>query len=358
MPCSQLCDGQQAPLTSLAAPSLDAGPIYHLPGTFAKASVVSKHPTWGRVAGNSLKSGRFRADEVRFCSNSHQRELLGHFSPGPQYKVPSAIGGACGNCAAHHERLFRMLPRGAPLCIPMIPYRNAAAAASTQGRMSLDSLGNGAMDIEGAPLRDDGHTLITTRTSPTMTTRNSAMIPTPGSFADAARSGGMAPAMRSTEFWRGATMLQPQEPNFHKSGPFPERPQPWIATAAQLANSTIQDGIKRNLSLRSRPEPKTPRRQVSDRMADPVLANIFGGGVARDDFGQRGGINSKWQTSVVSGHHTAAAPKLGDGKPPSSGPLRFAFVQKSGLNAIPRGSSKADFDGTRLHATLKAGALV
>ena len=191
MPCSQLCDGQQAPLTSLAAPSLDAGPIYHLPGTFAKASVVSKHPTWGRVAGNSLKSGRFRADEVRFCSNRHQRELLGHFSPGPQYKVPSAIGGACGNCAAHHERLFRMLPRGAPLCIPMIPYRNAAAAASTQGRMSLDSLGNGAMDIEGAPLRDDGHTLITTRTSPTMTTRNSAMIPTPGSFADAARSGGM-----------------------------------------------------------------------------------------------------------------------------------------------------------------------
>ena len=64
------------------------GPIYAaLPGTFDKAAKKSKYPTWGRHAADSLKSGRFRCEEVRFYSSRHMREKIGHYSPGPQYSV-------------------------------------------------------------------------------------------------------------------------------------------------------------------------------------------------------------------------------------------------------------------------------
>lgn len=321
-PC---CDGNQL------TPALyrRTGPIYHLPGAFEKASVISKHPTWGRGAGNSLKVGRSRTDEVQFCSHRHQRALLGHFSPGPQYNVPSTIGGAWGNYVASNERMQRMLPQGgAPLNIPAMPYRNAASAGGALGSLAE---GSGTAKLSAAQL-GGGNAFMMTR----------------GSIADPERRGGTAPVKQSTEYWRSATMLQPQEPNFHKSGPFPDRPQPWIATTAQVTNCAIQDEIKRELRQSWRPEPRMPRRQVPDRMADPVLANVFGSGVARDDYGQTGGMDRQWQTSKVSGYHTSAAPKLGNGKPPSSGPLRYAFIQKGGANSIPRGTSKAEFHGSTL----------
>jgi len=320
----QMADG------TLQVPGLvSPGPIYDLPGAFEKASVVSKHPTWGRGAGPSLKTGRFRTDEVQFCSHRHQRAMYGHFGPGPQYNLPSTIGGAWGNAVASNERIQRMLPQGgAPLHIPAMPYRNAASVGGAMGSLA-----------EGSG---------TTKLSSTQLGGGDAFMMTRGSFADPERKGGTTQLQQSTEFWRSATMLQPEEPNFQNTGPFKERPQPWLATSAQVTNCEVQDDIKRELRQSWRPEPRMPRRQVPDRMADPVLANVFGSNIKRDDFGQTGGMDRQWTTNKVGGYHTSAAPKFGNGKPPSNGGLRFAFIQKGGANSIPRGTSKAEFDGTSL----------
>ena len=69
------------------------GPIYQLKGSFEKAAAKSSHPSWGRHGPHSLKMGRFRCEEVRFQGRGHMRELHGHFSPGPQYNIPTSIGG-------------------------------------------------------------------------------------------------------------------------------------------------------------------------------------------------------------------------------------------------------------------------
>ena len=94
------------------------------------------------------------------------RELIGHFSPGPQYDLPSIMGGATGNYTGATQRLLN----------------NSAAA--TGHRVTLSSA-----DLGGRPVL---HT-------------------TMGSHADATRQGSTIAASQSTAFWRSATMRQPGE---------------------------------------------------------------------------------------------------------------------------------------------------
>ena len=89
-------------ITGLCSP----GPKYALPTTFAKASIKTKHPTWGTGGSGAFKDGRLRSEEVRFHSRRHMRVFIGHYGPGPQYDVPSSIGGATGNYIASTQRLL------------------------------------------------------------------------------------------------------------------------------------------------------------------------------------------------------------------------------------------------------------
>ena len=149
------------------------GPIYQLPGSFEKAAVRSKHPTWGHHGPHSLKQGRFRCEEVRFMGKQHMRELQGHFSPGPQYNVPGTVGGSAGNFVASSSRL-------------------ANTAPANGGRVKLT-----ASDLGGNP----------------------TFSLTQGSFSDSERLAEFKPKTTGTAFWRGATMLQPHESTLVNSSP-------------------------------------------------------------------------------------------------------------------------------------------
>lgn len=149
------------------------GPIYQLPGSFEKAAARSKHPIWGHHGPHSLKQGRFRCEEVRFMGKRHMREMQGHFSPGPQYNLPSFVGGSVGNFVASNNRL-------------------ANTAPANGGRVKLS-----ASDLGGAP----------------------SFTLTQGSFSDSKRLRDFEPKETGAAFWRGATMLQPAEPNLVNSSP-------------------------------------------------------------------------------------------------------------------------------------------
>ena len=103
----------------------------------------------------------------------HMRELQGHFSPGPQYNLPSTVGGSVGNFVESSSRL-------------------ANTAPANGGRVKLT-----ASDLGGAP-------------SYTMTQ---------GSFSDNHRLTDFAPKETGNAYWRGATMMQPHEPNLLNSSP-------------------------------------------------------------------------------------------------------------------------------------------
>jgi len=294
-------------------PGLESpGPIYVLPSCFDRASIKSKHPLWGPSIPPAHKQGRYREDEVRFSSARHMRELKGHFSPGPQYSLPSCIGGATGNALAASARISSMEPQDSAV-MPAMPYTSMMPPPTT--KLSATQLGG-----------------------------TSEFTMTRGSHADPERKGGTAAAQQSTEFWRSATMLQPQEMSFHNAAPDPSVTQPWHATVAQVGDTAVQDEIKKTLSERWRPEPKMPRRQVPDYRSDPPLANVFGSGTAHTDFGVIGGMDRAWRESKINGGSYGGT-KFGT--PLATGTLRYAFVQKTGPNSVPHGVSKAEFDGGR-----------
>ena len=219
-------------LEGLASP----GPKYTLPTCFAKATIKSKHPSWGRTGIESLKSGRFRCEEVRFQGRRHMREMVGHFSPGPQYDLPGIMGGATGNYTGATQRLLN----------------NSEAA--TGHRVTLSSA-----DLGGRPV----------------------LSSTMGSHADATRKGSTLAASHSTAFWRSATMLQPHE---RIQGPKPAGArQIWYEPASELGRTKVQDELKASLAERWREVPKKPFRMTTDMMADPPLASNFGSGNCRTD---------------------------------------------------------------------------
>lgn len=305
----------------LMIPGLESpGPIYMMPSCFDRAAIKSKHPTWGPRTQPAHKAGRFRDDEIRFDTNRQMRVMYGHFSPGPQYSVPGCFGGAGGNYTAAKDRLLAIEPQGnARGEMSAMPYTNAPPPTA---KLSATQLG-GAMEF-------------------TMTR---------GSFADPDRKGGGAAAQQSTEFWRTATMLQPNEPNLINAPPDPLRVTSRHASGALVGDSTVQDEIKKTLAERWRPEPRLPHRQVADRRSDPPLANVFGSAQAHTDHGGIGGLDREWRESkVVSGN---GGPKFAR---PSTGPLRYAFIQPSGLNKIPHGTAKTDFNGGRPDYSLPPGS--
>jgi hypothetical protein len=53
----------------------------------------------------SQKIARARTAELRFLGRAFSRELMGHFSPGPQYSVPGMCGGAPSNRFEAEKRL-------------------------------------------------------------------------------------------------------------------------------------------------------------------------------------------------------------------------------------------------------------
>ena len=219
-------------LEGLASP----GPKYTLPTCFAKATIKSKHPSWGRTGIESLKSGRFRCEEVRFQGRRHMREMVGHFSPGPQYDLPGIMGGATGNYTGATQRLLN----------------NSEAA--TGHRVTLSSA-----DLGGRPV----------------------LSSTMGSHADATRKGSTMAASHSTAFWRSATMLQPHE---RIQGPKPAGArQIWYEQPSELGRTKVQDELKASLAERWREVPKKPFRMTTDMMADPPLASNFGSGNCRTD---------------------------------------------------------------------------
>ncbi|KAG8464423.1 hypothetical protein KFE25_003486 [Diacronema lutheri] len=76
------------PMLGQASP----GPKYDPSSSFDKARRVPHFPTWGQPSRPPLKVGRDRASEVQFTSRRHCFVLQGHFSPGPQYVLPSMLG--------------------------------------------------------------------------------------------------------------------------------------------------------------------------------------------------------------------------------------------------------------------------
>lgn len=303
-------------------PGLESpGPIYVLPSTFDRASVRSKHPTWGPSIQPSLKQGRYREDEVRFMSGRHMRELKGHFSPGPQYSLPGSIGGTTGNALAASERIRSTKPQASGMELQAMPYTSLMPPATT--KLNATQLGG-----------------------------SSEFMLTRGSFADPDRTGGTAGLQNSTEYWRSATMLQLNEPNFQNAGPTPSTAQPWHVAAMQVNDTAVQDDIKKTLRERWRPEPTLPRRQVSDFRSDPPLANVFGSGHSHNDHGVIGGMDREWRESKVTGGSSGGT-KFGK----STGPLRYAFIQKTGPNSIPHSVVKADFSGGRTDYSMPDGSM-
>jgi hypothetical protein len=77
--------------------------MYGTASTFEGARRVPAFPTWGQPSKPPLKFGRDRASEVRYVTSRHAEMLRGHYSPGPQYMVPSTIGSS--------DRPVRPVPR-------------------------------------------------------------------------------------------------------------------------------------------------------------------------------------------------------------------------------------------------------
>jgi hypothetical protein len=199
------------------------GPIYNLPGAFDKAALRSKHPTLGRHATDSLKGGRFRCEEVRFYSGRHQREKIGHYSPGPQYLLPGTVGGSTGNLYASTVRLSALAPQ-------------QWMGQRPGGRVTLSAMELGAYEP--------------------------AFTLTTGSFADRHRPGGTSSGEGCTAYWRSAAMLQPNEQTFYNSGPHPERHASWHESGEALSDVALQDDQCTLREGRFRPPPRASLRQA------------------------------------------------------------------------------------------------
>mmetsp|Transcript_53161 Transcript_53161/g.119332 ORF Transcript_53161/g.119332 Transcript_53161/m.119332 type:complete len:307 (-) Transcript_53161:440-1360(-) len=292
-----MAQGQTAIFPGLSSP----GPIYALPSSFEKAKTVSKHPTWGQHGSHSLKNSRSRCEEVRFYGRHHMRELAGHFSPGPQYNLPTTVGGGVANFKAFQSRL-------------------ASTAPANGGRVKLTQ-----SHLEGPP----SYTL------------------TRGSFSDCARLDGTLaePMDVGTAYWRRATMLQPKETNPINSGVRPDFARTWNEGQETLADTKTQRELIQELKTRQRPPPRMPLRQTMDKQSDPPFASVFGSVVSHTDFGVLGGMDTAWKESKVQGYQGGG---ITMGKPPQSGHLRYAFIQTMGPGSVPRDSIVADVDGGRI----------
>ena len=311
---------------------ISPGPgMYHLPGMcFADAAKQKARPTWGPPPKyDSQKLSRARVDEMRFISNDHMREMRGHFSPGPQYTIPTTIGGAQGNSFTYQKSLQK---------------RNEKLLGGSHGKTAdrgvLHPAPHGAEPIFKL---------------------------TPGSYADQTRASRPATSPRSRglppqAFWNKATTAQDHE--FHsqldKANAQADR-KPWVeASRHSCYGHELQDGAEKHYYTdRNRSPSRKPLRQLADACADPPLANVFGSLNSKDFLGTIGGIDREWRESKVvpsSGGGTAFGP------PPKSGPLRAAYVQPMGPNSIPRsvpktkveheGASWLQGHGCRVGATL------
>ena len=298
---------------------ISPGPgMYHLPGMcFADAAKQKARPTWGPPPKyDSQKLSRARVDEMRFISNDHMREMRGHFSPGPQYTIPTTIGGAQGNSFTYQKSLQK---------------RNEKLLGGSHGKTAdrgvLHPAPHGAEPIFKL---------------------------TPGSYADQTRASRPATSPRSRglppqAFWNKATTAQDHE--FHsqldKANAQADR-KPWVeASRHSCYGHELQDGAEKHYYTdRNRSPSRKPLRQLADACADPPLANVFGSLNSKDFLGTIGGIDREWRESKVvpsSGGGTAFGP------PPKSGPLRAAYVQPMGPNSIPRSvpKTKVEHEGVR-----------
>lgn len=223
--------------TSHSIPGLiSPGPIYDPKGgAFEKAAIVTKSPSWGQAGPHSLKCARARSEEVRFLGRHHLRELKGHFSPGPQYLIPGGMGGATGNSVAACKRSLQV------------------SSPAHGGRVTLSQAELGGYDHSSS---------------------TSMITLTPGSFADSNRVSNAAfhSKAMSAAYWRGATMLQPDEPNLTNSLPDPSETQRWKERPDALRGTKVQAELRETLTQRSRPLPIIPRRQSLDYLADPPFA--------------------------------------------------------------------------------------
>lgn len=75
-------------MLGLASP----GPKYRVYSDFDKHTHSPVYPSWGQPSTPAMKIGRERAAEVQYMGKRHTVTLRGHFSPGPQYMLPSTIG--------------------------------------------------------------------------------------------------------------------------------------------------------------------------------------------------------------------------------------------------------------------------
>ena len=296
---------------------ISPGPAYQLPGMcFADAAKQKARPTWGPPPKHdSQKLSRARVDEMRFLSNDHMREMRGHFSPGPQYTIPTTIGGAQGNSFTNQKSLQK---------------RNEKLLAGSHGQTAdrgvLHPAPHGAEPIFKL---------------------------TPGSYADQTRASRPATSPRARglppqAFWNKATTAQEHE--FHsqldKANAQADR-KPWVETSRHNCyGHELQDGAAKNYYTdRNRSPSRKPLRQLADACADPPLANVFGSLNSKHFLGSIGGIDREWRESKVvpsSGGATAFGP------PPKMGPLRAAYVQPMGPNSIPRSvpKTKVEHEGT------------
>jgi len=302
------------------------GPTYVIPDVcFKKASKTTDtgRPSWGPPPKHdSLKLSRARTDEVRYQSHGHMREMMGHFSPGPQYALPPGIGGAAGNGFNAMKTLQKNVDKYAPQT-----YKLHATQLGAEPCFSL----------------------------------------TPGSFADPSRRslhasrpassisprGGSAGPRAPQTYWRQATVMQDNElakaeksPNVDAASP---TRKPWAEAnrgRSCYGDRLQEDAAKTYYTDRGRTQSPTPLRQLADVYADPPLANVFGSLTCNDAFGQIGGVDRKWRESKVAPRSTGTV----FGPPPRTGPLRVAHVQPIGANSIPRTvpQHKSDFDGGRI----------
>jgi len=254
---------------------------------------------------------------MRYHGHDHMREMMGHFSPGPQYSLPPTIGGAAGNAYAAQKSLQQRVEKFAP-------HRLTVQLNATQ--------------LGAEP----------------------CFALTPGSFADPARASRPQSSPRSSvrppqTYWRTATTMQDEEISKHgrradEAGMDGSR-KPWTEAgrAKSCYGSRVQEHAVRDYyEGRGREASPTPLRQLGDVCADPPLANVFGGLSSKHDFGLVGGIDRQWRESKVVTAHGSTGTVFGP--PPRSGPLRSVHVQPMGTNSIPRTVPQAvgHFTGGRI----------
>ena len=164
-------------------------PLYCTLHAYRSSRTVSlgrvRRPTWGPAPQHSSqKIARARVDEVRFIGRHFMREMQGHYSPGPQYRVPGTTGGAPGNYFASTHNL------------------QAVAERHGTGRRSLSAVQLGAEPLFSL---------------------------TAGSFSDPKRAAvPTTPGDTAAEYWRRATTLQTSEvPSFTRD----VEKQPWSEAA-------------------------------------------------------------------------------------------------------------------------------